>query len=118
MKLLWIVLYSLAVTQVFYLLFLVFASWRTAKLAGRPIHWLTYVFIGPPIIGGFVLDLAWNCVFGSLLFLELPWRGGKDWTFTARLNRWYVDPTWRGKQSRFWAQLLNPFDPNHVHVKG
>jgi hypothetical protein len=108
----------LGATQVFYLLFLVFASWRTARLAGRPIHWLTYAFIGGPLIFGFVLDIVWNIVLGSALFLELPWGHGKDLTFTARLNRWYTDPSWRGKQSRFWAQLLNPFDPSHVHPKG
>lgn len=112
-----LLLIVLIASQVFYLLFMVYASYASAVAAGRPIHKLTLVLIGPPVMLGYLLDVVWNCVLGSLLFLEPPWAVGGHplkWTFTRRLRRHKFSASWRGRQSAFWASLLNPFDPGHV----
>ena len=104
-------------TVLFYLLFLIWASYHQARVWHRAIPWEALVLIGPAILFGFVLDVVWNTILGSVLFLEVPWvedRRPWFWTFTNRLKRWKNDMTWRGRQARWWASLINPFDPNHV----
>ena len=108
--LLWIVGIVWGATATFYLLFMVFASYHTARRAGRPIPVLTYVFIGPPILFGYFLDICWNATLGSLMFWELP----RALTFTERLQSHKNEKGWRGKMARYWASLLNPFDVGHV----
>lgn len=114
---LWPVIY---VTWGFYIGFLVYAAVWQAKERGEKIHWLTWLMVAPVIVVGYLVDVVWNWTLGSLLFLEPPWtvKGNAfSLTFTRRLNRHYDanNNSWRGKQARFWAQLLNPFDPGHVN---
>ena len=106
-----------ASTVLFYLLFLVWASWHQARIAGRHIPWASVLFIGPPVLFGYVLDLIWNTVLGSLFFAEVPWTESANpfrWTFTDRLIRWKEDTGWRGTEARWWATLVNWADPNHI----
>ena len=104
-------------TEVFYLLFLVFAAYHSARTAGRPIPKIALLLIGPPVAFGYLIDVAWNTTLGTVLFLEAPWAESANpfaWTFTGRLKRWKDDDGWRGIEARGWAKLLNPFDPGHV----
>lgn len=108
---------ALGGTQAFYLMFLAYAAINRARREGKPIHWLTYVLAGPPIAAFYVFDVCWNCVIGSLIFFEPPWKVGGHplkWTFTRRLRSHKDDAGWRGKVARFFAELLNTFDPGHV----
>lgn len=107
----------LLLTNIFYLLFLVYAAVNSARERGAKINPLTYVATVPWVAAGYLLDVLWNCTLGSLLFLEAPWAVGGHplkWTFTRRLRRHKDKQDWRGKQARFWASLLNPFDQGHV----
>jgi hypothetical protein len=104
-------------TQTFYLLFAVFAAYKAAKDAGRYIPWPMYVLIGPPIVAGYLIDVAWNTVLGSLLFWEVPWAESANpltWTFTGRLKRWKLDPSWRGREEQLWNSIINPLAPGHI----
>lgn len=67
-----------------------------AKIFGYP--WLALAL---------VVDVLFNLVTGTLLFLELP----RELLFTSRVSRWNDRPGWRGDLARwFCAQLLDPFD--------
>lgn len=104
-------------TITFYLLFLVWASYHQARIAGRYIPLSALILIGPPVLFGYVLDVVWNTLLGSLLFVEVPWAENWrpwTWTFTGRLIRWKNNLGWRGRQARQWALLINWADPHHV----
>ena len=104
-------------TVSFYLLFLVYASYHQARTAGREIPFVSLLLIGPPVFFGYLLDVAWNTILGSLLFVEVPWKESWKpwtWTFTERLKRWKDSYTWRGHEARWWATLINWADPGHV----
>ena len=63
----------------------------------------------PLVIIGYLLDILFNWVIGTILFLELP----KNGVFTSHLNRHYLKDTWRGKIATWICrELLNTFDPN------
>ena len=74
-----------------------------------------YVLGYPLLIVGFILDVLFNWVFGTVMFLELP----KNGVFTSHLNRHYKKYTWRGKMATWICEnLLNTFDPSpHGHCK-
>lgn len=104
-------------TVTFYLLFLVYASYRQARIANRYIPWAAIAIIGPPVIFGYALDLVWNALIGSIIFIEWPWAESVKpwtWTFTGRCKRWKNDISWRGREARQWAIMLNWADPGHV----
>lgn len=71
--------------------------------------------IGYPILYvGLVLDMLFNALWGSLLFLEPP----KEWLFTARVSRWNDNDGWRGAIARWICEeLLDPFDPRGQHCR-
>ena len=117
MNLLQILLITWCATVLFYLLFLVYASYHQARVAGREVPLAALLLIGPPVLFGYALDLAWNAVLGSLLFAEAPWAESWrpwTWTFTGRLKRWKDAAGWRGREARQWAKLVNWADPGHV----
>jgi len=59
---------------------------------------------------GLIVDVAFNWIIGTIVFLEVP----KETLFTGRCERWLYDRTWRGAVARwFCSQLLNPFDKDH-----
>jgi len=110
-------LFAWCATVLFYLLFLVWASYHQARLAGRDVPTVALLLIGPAVLFGYVLDVAWNTILGSLLFVEVPWAESWrpwTWTFTGRLKRWKNDFGWRGREARQWARLINWADPGHV----
>jgi len=104
-------------TVTFYLLFLVFACYRRAVEEGTVVPKFSKAMIAPALLGGAVLDVVWNYLIGSILFLELPdidEPGFAAHTFTHRLKQHVKEFTWRGVQARFFAQQLNWADPEHV----
>jgi hypothetical protein len=111
-------LWTLGFVWLFYLNFILFAAWHTAKVAGRPIYWLSTVLLAPPIFIGYLQDLIFNATIGSVLFLEWPWAfdGPRfwSWTYTRRCRRHRDDPDWQGSIARWTAKVLNPFDEGHV----
>ena len=114
-----VILLAAGGTWLFYLLYLVYAGYHGAQLrakaGGPPIKWLAKILVYPVVIVGLVLDVAWNCTIGTVLYLELPWKvENNNWTFTYRVKAHKGHATWRGKQSSWWAGFLDPFDPGHT----
>jgi hypothetical protein len=65
------------------------------------------VMLWPLVVIGLVLDVAFNVVFGSLMFLELP----RELLFTSRCQR----HAHKGSRlALWWAKQLNAFDPGHI----
>lgn len=96
-----------------YWLYLAYTGYKGAKDHEKEIPLVATVMFAPVFLYGYPLDVALNTIVGSVLFAEKPWVETVNplkWTFTARLKRWKNDSGWRGKQARFWASLLNPFE--------
>lgn len=68
------------------------------------------VMLYPLAAIGLVLDVAFNVVFGSLMFLELP----RELLFTSRCKRHFRGHGRGQRLAAFWAKQLNQFDPGHV----
>ena len=76
----------------------------------------TAKFFGYQVIFvGLVIDVAFNIVVGSILFMALPVGG---LTFTSRLIHYKNSGGYRGKvQKWFCGNLLDMFDPSGPHCK-
>ena len=85
---------------------------------------LTYV-LGVPFI---LLDVAFNVVYGSIMFIELPAFGNSHWkflpTFTERCSR-HLHNEWE-KEHKSWRfrlakaickYMLEPWDYNHCGLE-
>jgi hypothetical protein len=97
---------------VLYFFFLAYCTLRvmreTGRLAAMPVvprvHCYVLLFVA------FGLDVLFNLVVGTLLFLELP----RHWTFTARCKNHLSDIGWRGRLARWICNgWLNPGEPGH-----
>jgi hypothetical protein len=76
---------------------------RAAKAFGYP--WLAL---------GYAIDITFNAIVGTLLFLEPP----RELLFTARVSRLAARDDWRGRFARWvCAELLDPFDPDGRHCR-
>ncbi len=74
-----------------------------AKVAGYPI-----LFVG------LAVDVLFNALWGSLLFLEPP----REWLFTDRISRLNDAAGWRGRLACWIClELLDPFDPKGRHCR-
>lgn len=105
----WIV----ASLPVLYLLYVQLMRWeqRLEREKGLPWHgWILYYAIQPPF---FVLDVLWN-LLASLPFRDLP----REWTLSARLNRYtlqaHYEGTWREQWALTIAPVLNAHAPDHI----
>lgn len=99
---------------------LLFLAWSYALLGGFLIYsaahraWNTLkpvvkIILSPFMIFWFV-DVGFNLIFGSLIFLERP----HELTFTKRCDSWLHAMDWRGTIARaICNHLLNPFDTLH-----
>ena len=63
-----------------------------------------------PFMLFYFVDIGFNFVFGTLLFLERPY----ELTLTQRCDRHLKDTGFRGSIARALCNhLLNPFEPDH-----
>ena len=77
-----------------------------AKLS---LFWRVHIF--PWVVVGLALDVAFNAVAGTLMFVELP----REWLFTTRCKRHFRGSEgWRLSIAKFWARTLNEIDPTHI----
>jgi hypothetical protein len=68
----------------------------------------------PWLAVGYVVDVIFNAIVGSILFLEPP----RELLFTSRVSRLNDRPGWRGALARWvCANLLDPFDPDGHHCR-
>ena len=83
---------------------------KDAKTLSRPAYYLGL----PLLIMGYTLDVLFNWVFGTVMFLELPREG----VLTHRLKRHYKKDNWRGRLARYiCSNLLDAFDPSGKHCE-
>ena len=59
----------------------------------------------------YLVDVFFNFVFGTIIFLEPP----RQLTFTARCSQYLDDNTWRGTRARIFCKRMNIVQPNHCH---
>jgi len=86
--------------------FLIYASVRRAWHSLKPVVKLLLI----PFMVLWLLDVGFNFIFGTMMFLELP----RQWTLSARCALHKRDYGFRGTLARaICNHLLNPFDPNH-----
>ena len=68
------------------------------------------VNIWPWAIVGIALDIAFNLIAGTILYLELP----RELMFTSRCKRHIDSQDWRRSIALWWQRQLNQIDPGHV----
>lgn len=75
----------------------------------RPIYYILYA-IGYTV---FILDIIWNIIFGTVLFMQLPHKDRL--TLTHRMKYILItDDGWRFKLAHFICKyIIEPWDWNH-----
>jgi hypothetical protein len=101
--------------------FFCYAYARILKDRGVDFHkgWVVYpVYVF--LTSGAILDIAFNAIYGTLVFRELP----REVFFTSRIKRWSKEaeraspwPKW--KRSRYetaldWKTRINKIEPGHI----
>lgn len=82
-----------------------FVGLMYAKTLKLTLYWK--VMLAPLAVIGFALDVAFNVVFGTLMFRELP----HELLFTDRVKRHFADGD---RLAAWWARNLNLVDPGHI----
>lgn len=113
----------------FWLHFLIFSAYRAAVDAGRVVPLVAKILIAPVLIGGALIDVTFNTLFGWMIYAEAPFKGYvidtasfnhtfTSWTLTYRCDRHLSDTDWRGTLARFLcSKFLDPFETGG-HCKG
>lgn len=74
--------------------------------------WLKVIAVVWVVIG-YPADVAFNFLFGTIIFRELPKWG--EWLFTHRLQRHYFQSTdWRHDKASQWRVWVNAVDTGHM----
>lgn len=93
-----------------YLLYAGFLIYAAVHRVWRGLSLFSKVSLAPFWIF-YPVDVAFNFVFGSILFMEPPLM----YTFSGRLKLHLFDTNWRGVVARrLWFDLIIPFDPDHL----
>lgn len=117
MSLLVILLAAYSSAFALYGLYLSYCTLRQMKDTGRlaKMPWLARVHCYALLGFTLALDIAFNIVIGTLLFLEFPDPSSvKSLTFTARCKKFLDDRGYRGAIARWVCEgWLNPGEPGH-----
>ena len=102
---------------VFFIAFAAYSTFDRMRRAGT-IAWFHWAMFAPAT-PAYALDIILNATLGSLAFREVPWAEdwkfwSPSWTFTARVKRHVDDPGERGRQARWWKDVLNAMVTDHV----
>lgn len=102
----------------FFFLWFLFINAMTWKKYKEKIPKPLLLILYPIVAVGYIGDILFNIIFGTVLFLELPHY--KRLTLTARMQRLLItDGGWRFKIAYFICRkLLEPWDPNHCGLRG
>lgn len=101
---------SIPLTWSWYLSVMHLKSARNRGMLTWPAKALGY----PWLVVGVVIDVLFNLIVGSLIFVEVP----RELLFTSRVSRLNDRDDWRGRLARwFCRELLDPFDPAGRHCK-
>jgi len=92
-----------------WILFINIMAWKHNK---DMISWWVLPFLYPIVVLGYLVDVYFNIVFGTVVFLELP----KQLTLSERMREILKRPDrdYKFKISKFICRyLVEPHDPNH-----
>jgi len=105
---------AVGVVAGFYLLigsFIIVMRAKAIRDEGAKITLFWRVGVWPWAIIGVALDVAFNVVAGTVMFLELP----HEIMFTSRSKRHVREAKgWRLAIALFWQKQLNQISPGHV----
>lgn len=93
-----------------YVLYLGFFMYAAAKHSWRKLKIGHKVMVAPALLFFGLIDVAFNIVIGSMLFLELP----RTLTFSQRCSSHFYDLGWRGKIAGAFSVPLNAVDEGHI----
>jgi len=104
------ILYGIELLFVVWLFFINVMTWK--KHQAKIPKWVQYVLYIVVAVG-WVLDVLFNIIYCSVLFLELP----KEWTASERFRRILItkhESSYRWKLAYlFCTKLIEPWDWNH-----
>ncbi len=93
---------------VLWMLYLAVMNLKGARDEGTLIKPVYYLGI-PILYAGYLLDIAFNWVYGTVLFIQVP----REAVLTSRLKKNIHNEGWRGDLARWMCvNLLSPFDPD------
>lgn len=72
------------------------------------------VLVAPTVALVGLIDVAFDLVIGSIIFLELP-NFKRNYTFSQRCCVHFHDADWRGKVAGVFSVPLNAIVPGHIH---
>jgi hypothetical protein len=100
-----------------YALWILFVFAMAIQRAGndRKLNATLKVLAAPVVLYAGVLDVFLNYTVLALLTWDFPRKG--EITFSKRLGRLNDNTDWRGGMARWFASLLDPFDPSGKHVQ-
>lgn len=91
------------------LIMCVIASFAYYKVGSVIPKWIPMIIVGIPFI---ILDVIYNVVFGSFVFLEFP----REWLYTKRIVRHRNSPYSGPREfSHFMCRILDHWDPGHCN---
>lgn len=94
-----------------WVLYLAVMNLGKARAAGQLTR--TALILGTPLLYfGYIVDAIVNVTIMTAIMLEFP----METTVTARLQRHKDEPGWRGAIARWFAPLLDPYDPRGHHL--
>jgi len=92
-----------------YLLLAGFLIYSSAHRAWNGLKPVVKAILSPFMLF-YLVDVAFNLIFGSIMFLELP----MQLTLTARCREHLKDTNFRGTIARALCNhMMDPFDPGH-----
>ena len=100
-------------TTLLFALFLAYCAVRPARDSGRLKEAAPFVrgWAYATVFFGLGLDVLFNVLIGTLLFLEAP--DIRKLTFTARCAKWKNRSGRRGDMAHWFCRQLNVFEPGH-----
>ena len=92
--------------------FFAFGKAKELKNKGITMPWYITVPIYVYLAMGLVLDVLWNVIFGTFIFLEFP----RELLFTSRVQRHKNKDfrSWRRARAEEWGMILNHIDEGHI----
>jgi hypothetical protein len=109
----WWILFGSGLFYITFALYLTMMHLKSARDHGK-LTTASKFFGYPLLIIGLIVDVIFNVVAGTIMFIEIP----KEFLFTTRVSRLNDGTDWRGKLANwFCEQLLDPFDPAGKHCR-
>ena len=105
---------ALAAIFTLWVLFVFAMAIQRARQEGK-LKLTLYLMAAPVVLYAACLDVFLNYTVLALLTWDFPRKG--EITFSKRLGRLNDLTNWQGSMARWFASVLDPFDPSGKHVQ-